>query len=89
MFTLLMYAICLIAFLEGLRALQLAIAWAEPTKNWRKWLLALGVLGFTAGTIGAAVLAYQFTMKGWELQQGLDQWANPPAAAPPPSPRSF
>jgi len=57
---LIMFAFCLLLVVEGARALQFAIAVCEPTKNWRRWTLGIGIVVFLGAAIGALVLMNQF-----------------------------
>ena len=72
MLTLLMYAVCLLVAIEGTRALQFAIAAAEPTKQWRAWTLTLGIGAFSVGVVGAILLAYQFTIQAMNVGRALE-----------------
>lgn len=74
MLTLMMFAICSLLVLKGMSMLQAAIVACTPGRNWRKWVMLIGVLAFVIGVIGGVGLAAQWTAKAWQLGRAINQF---------------
>lgn len=83
MLGLMMYAICLCLFFKGV---QIFIISVPPTLTWQRRVRVIGLASLVITFVAAAWLAYAFTAKGWQLEQGLRQMLAP---APSYRPQNF
>jgi len=74
MLTLLMFAVCLLVILQGGAVMQVALAACEPTRNWRTWVMLIGVIGFILGVVGGVALAVQWMAKVDQIGNLLKQF---------------